>query len=65
MESSKPKDSSFSEDKKPRRKANGKKKMAMAMLKKGSTSIVLKVDALVKDFADLKVHVVGSRDKRK
>lgn len=37
----------------------------MAAPEKSTTSIVSKVNALVKDFADLKVHVVGSRDKRK
>ncbi|OAE26977.1 hypothetical protein AXG93_80s1000 [Marchantia polymorpha subsp. ruderalis] len=60
-------DSSSSEDGKPLKKANGEKKKnrRMAMPKKGSTSIVSKVAALVKDFADLKMHVVGSREKRK
>lgn len=30
---------------------------------KSLAAIVSKVDALVKDFADLKVHVVGGRPK--
>lgn len=66
-ESSEPEDSSSYEDEKSRKKANGKKKKnrRMTMPEKGSTSIVSKVDALVKDFADLKVHVVGGREKRK
>ncbi|OAE23804.1 hypothetical protein AXG93_1311s1030 [Marchantia polymorpha subsp. ruderalis] len=54
------------QNEKPWKKANRKKKnRRMAMHEKGSTSILSKVDALVKDFADLKVHVVGSRYKRK
>lgn len=67
LESSEPEDFSSSEDEKSWKKANGKKKKnrRMAMPEKVSTSIVSTVDALVKDFDDLKVHVVGGREKRK
>lgn len=64
-ESSKSEDSSSSEDEKKHKKGSKKKNRRMAAPEKGTTSIVSKVDALVKDFADLKVHVVGSQNKRK
>ncbi|OAE30298.1 hypothetical protein AXG93_3964s1110 [Marchantia polymorpha subsp. ruderalis] len=64
-ESSESEDSSSSEDERKPKKESKKKNRRMAAPEKGTTSIVSKVDALVKDFADLKVHVVGSRDKRK
>ncbi|OAE19810.1 hypothetical protein AXG93_4649s1030 [Marchantia polymorpha subsp. ruderalis] len=53
-ESSESEDLSSSEEEKTRKKANKKKNRRMSMPKKGSTSIVSKVDALAKDFANLK-----------
>ncbi|OAE31931.1 hypothetical protein AXG93_4485s1180 [Marchantia polymorpha subsp. ruderalis] len=53
-ESSKSEDSSSSEDERKPKKGSKKKNMRMAAPEIGTTSIVSKVDALVKDFADLK-----------
>ncbi|OAE32414.1 hypothetical protein AXG93_3671s1330 [Marchantia polymorpha subsp. ruderalis] len=55
LESSEAEDSSFSEDRIPRKNVSGKKKgRCMAIPEKDFTFIVSKVDALVKDFTDLK-----------
>ncbi|OAE34086.1 hypothetical protein AXG93_2891s1100 [Marchantia polymorpha subsp. ruderalis] len=64
-EESEPEDSCSFEDKKVKKKDKKKKNRRMIMSEKGALAIVSKVDALAKEFADLKVHVVGSRDKRK
>ncbi|OAE23318.1 hypothetical protein AXG93_3390s1030 [Marchantia polymorpha subsp. ruderalis] len=65
-ESSELEDSSSSENERQRKKATGKKKgKTMAMPPKSLAAIVSQLDALVKDFADLKVHVVGGQDRRK
>ncbi|OAE29761.1 hypothetical protein AXG93_810s1020 [Marchantia polymorpha subsp. ruderalis] len=64
-ESSSSSKSSESEDEKARKKANKEKNRRMVMPKKVSTSIISKVYALAKNFADLKVYVVGNRDKWK
>lgn len=64
-EESEPEDSSSSEDEKVKKKDKKKKNRRMAIPEKGAPAIVSKVDLLAKEFTDLKVHVVGSRDKRK
>lgn len=64
-EESEPEDSSSFKDKKVKKKDTKKKNRRMAMPEKGALAIGSKVDALTKEFSDLKVHVVQSRDKRK
>lgn len=48
-----------------RRPLGRRKGRGWQCLPKSLAAIVSKVDALVKDFADLKVHVVGDQDRRK
>lgn len=58
--------SSSKEERKKKKRAIGKKKeQQMAEPEKGSGDIVSKMKTLVKDFADLKVHVVGGQERRK
>ncbi|OAE20586.1 hypothetical protein AXG93_486s1010 [Marchantia polymorpha subsp. ruderalis] len=58
--------SSLEEDrKKKKREAAKKKGHRRANTDKGSGDIASKVETMVKDFADLKVHVVGGQDRRK
>ncbi|OAE29091.1 hypothetical protein AXG93_4008s1020 [Marchantia polymorpha subsp. ruderalis] len=57
--------SSEEEKKKKKRASRKKKRKRMAEPKKGSSNMVSKVETLVKDIADLKVHVVGVQDRRK
>ncbi|OAE19139.1 hypothetical protein AXG93_2062s1500 [Marchantia polymorpha subsp. ruderalis] len=58
--------SSSEEDRKKKKRGAAKKKgHRRAITDKGSGEIASKVETLVKDFADLKVHVVGGQDRRK
>ncbi|OAE19816.1 hypothetical protein AXG93_4639s1000 [Marchantia polymorpha subsp. ruderalis] len=57
--------SSKEERKKKKRAAGKKKSQRRAAPEKGSGDIASKVETLMKDFADLKVHVVGGQDHRK
>ncbi|OAE22085.1 hypothetical protein AXG93_3084s1010 [Marchantia polymorpha subsp. ruderalis] len=65
-ESSESEDSSSLDDEWHRKKATGKKKgKRMAMPPKSLNAILSKFDALLKDFADLKIHMIGGQDRRK
>ncbi|OAE31834.1 hypothetical protein AXG93_685s1020 [Marchantia polymorpha subsp. ruderalis] len=56
----------LSDEKRHRKKAAGKKKVKrMAMPPKGTASMASNIEELAKDFAKMKVHVVGGQDRKK
>ncbi|OAE26915.1 hypothetical protein AXG93_694s1010 [Marchantia polymorpha subsp. ruderalis] len=57
--------SSSEEDRKKKKRTATKKKGHRRGAERGPGDIASKVETLMKDFADLKVHVVGGQDRRK